>query len=355
MPSTAASRVLLRVFAQQLERVQRAVRRAADDVGEGAAAVDPELPARRGVWAHQWVPAGTQYRRRAAHITPALQQPREFAAENWPVLEHHRRSPPMNAPLPLPALDEIRAHEAEMVEIRHQIHANPELAYEEHATADLVAERLARWGYEVHRGLGGTGVVGTLRAGHFGPPHRPARRHGRAADRRNQRQALGEQGLRQDARLRPRRPHRDAAGRGAPPGGDAQFRRPPAPGVPAGRRRPGRRAQDAGGRLPRTVPVRGDVRHAQHAGHARGQVRRGAGFCDGQFATPPSSRCAASVGTARCRTWRSTRWWPRRASSWRCRPSSRATCRRCRWASSRSAPSWPAMRPTSSPAKPNCD
>jgi len=71
----------------------------------------------------------------------------------------------MNAALPLPALDEIRAHEAEMVEIRHQIHANPELAYEENATADLVAERLARWGYEVHRGLGGTGVVGTLRAG----------------------------------------------------------------------------------------------------------------------------------------------------------------------------------------------
>ncbi|MBL0150719.1 MAG: amidohydrolase [Ideonella sp.] len=71
----------------------------------------------------------------------------------------------MNAPLPLPALDDIRAHEAEMVAIRHQIHSNPELAYEEHATADLVAERLTRWGYEVHRGLGGTGVVGTLREG----------------------------------------------------------------------------------------------------------------------------------------------------------------------------------------------
>ena len=71
----------------------------------------------------------------------------------------------MNAPLPLPALDEIRAHEDEMVAIRRQIHSNPELAYEEHATADLVADRLHRWGYEVHRGLGGTGVVGTLKAG----------------------------------------------------------------------------------------------------------------------------------------------------------------------------------------------
>ena len=71
----------------------------------------------------------------------------------------------MNAPLVLPALDEIRAHEEEMVAIRRQIHSNPEMAYEEFATADLVAERLQRWGYEVHRGLGKTGVVGTLKAG----------------------------------------------------------------------------------------------------------------------------------------------------------------------------------------------
>jgi hippurate hydrolase len=78
----------------------------------------------------------------------------------------------MNAPLPTatiaslpPALDAIRAQEAEMVAIRRQIHSNPELAFEETATADLVAERLQRWGYEVHRGLGVTGVVGTLKAG----------------------------------------------------------------------------------------------------------------------------------------------------------------------------------------------
>ena len=71
----------------------------------------------------------------------------------------------MNAPLSPPALEAIRAFEDEMVAIRRQIHANPEMAYEEFATSDLVAERLQRWGYEVHRGLGGTGVVGTLRAG----------------------------------------------------------------------------------------------------------------------------------------------------------------------------------------------
>ena len=71
----------------------------------------------------------------------------------------------MNAPLLPPALDAIRMHEAEMLDIRHQIHANPELGFEEHATSDIVASRLERWGWEVHRGLGGTGVVGTLRAG----------------------------------------------------------------------------------------------------------------------------------------------------------------------------------------------
>lgn len=64
-----------------------------------------------------------------------------------------------------PALEAIRLHEAEMVDIRHQIHANPELGFEEQATSDIVASRLERWGWEVHRGLGGTGVVGTLRAG----------------------------------------------------------------------------------------------------------------------------------------------------------------------------------------------
>ena len=65
----------------------------------------------------------------------------------------------------LPALEAIRAIEDEIIETRHQIHANPELAFEEVATSDLVAERLQRWGYEVHRGLGKTGVVGTLRCG----------------------------------------------------------------------------------------------------------------------------------------------------------------------------------------------
>jgi hippurate hydrolase len=65
----------------------------------------------------------------------------------------------------LPALDAIRAIDDAMRETRHQVHADPELGFEEIATSDPVAERLQRWGYAVHRGLGKTGVVGTLVCG----------------------------------------------------------------------------------------------------------------------------------------------------------------------------------------------
>ncbi|AWY44157.1 amidohydrolase [Pseudomonas putida] len=67
--------------------------------------------------------------------------------------------------LNLPALPGIRALEDEMIALRRHIHAHPELSFEEFATADLVAGKLTEWGYEVHRGMGGTGVVGLLRNG----------------------------------------------------------------------------------------------------------------------------------------------------------------------------------------------
>jgi hippurate hydrolase len=54
------------------------------------------------------------------------------------------------------------------VEIRRDIHRHPELAFDEHRTARLVAERLEAFGYEVTTGLGGTGVVGSLKRGHGG-------------------------------------------------------------------------------------------------------------------------------------------------------------------------------------------
>lgn len=48
------------------------------------------------------------------------------------------------------------------VSLRHDLHAYPELRYEEVRTSDVVAEELRQIGYEVKRGLGGTGVVATL-------------------------------------------------------------------------------------------------------------------------------------------------------------------------------------------------
>jgi hippurate hydrolase len=62
-------------------------------------------------------------------------------------------------------LSGIHTSTQEMVELRQRIHAHPELGYEEFVTSDLVAERLTQWGYDVHRGLAGTGVVGTLKHG----------------------------------------------------------------------------------------------------------------------------------------------------------------------------------------------
>jgi amidohydrolase len=58
----------------------------------------------------------------------------------------------------------VRAAEmhGEMTAWRRDLHAHPELGNEEHRTSALVAERLESWGIEVARGLGGTGIVGTL-------------------------------------------------------------------------------------------------------------------------------------------------------------------------------------------------
>ena len=61
--------------------------------------------------------------------------------------------------------DRIARFHADMTRWRRDIHAHPELGFQETRTADLVAEKLASFGIEVHRGLGKTGVVGTLRSG----------------------------------------------------------------------------------------------------------------------------------------------------------------------------------------------
>jgi amidohydrolase len=62
-------------------------------------------------------------------------------------------------------IDRVVQFRAEIEQIRRDIHAHPELRFEETRTSDIVAEKLSEWGLEVTRGLGGTGVVGTLRHG----------------------------------------------------------------------------------------------------------------------------------------------------------------------------------------------
>jgi hippurate hydrolase len=63
------------------------------------------------------------------------------------------------------ARDRIEQFHNDMTAWRRDIHAHPELGFQETRTADLVAKKLAAFGMEVHRGLGRTGVVGTLKAG----------------------------------------------------------------------------------------------------------------------------------------------------------------------------------------------
>jgi len=62
-------------------------------------------------------------------------------------------------------IDSISAQSDAIARIRKDIHAHPELRFEEHRTADLVAQQLTAWGIPIHRGLGGTGVVGIIKNG----------------------------------------------------------------------------------------------------------------------------------------------------------------------------------------------
>jgi amidohydrolase len=65
----------------------------------------------------------------------------------------------------MPLIDDIVAGAAEITELRRDIHAHPELCFQEERTADLVARSLTGWGIPIHRGLGTTGVVGILKNG----------------------------------------------------------------------------------------------------------------------------------------------------------------------------------------------
>ena len=79
----------------------------------------------------------------------------------------------------MPPIDRIAEFSHELIELRHDLHAHPELGFEEKRTSEIVAAKLSSWGVEVHRGIGKTGVVGVLRNGTVG-----SRRIGLRADAR---------------------------------------------------------------------------------------------------------------------------------------------------------------------------
>jgi hypothetical protein len=59
--------------------------------------------------------------------------------------------------------DRIKAFHDEMTAWRQDLHAYPELGFEEHRTSAFVAGKLKEFGCEVHRNIGKTGVVGVLK------------------------------------------------------------------------------------------------------------------------------------------------------------------------------------------------
>jgi amidohydrolase len=63
----------------------------------------------------------------------------------------------------MPNIDRIEGYAEELTAIRRDLHAHPEIGFEEVRTSGIVADKLTQWGIEVHRGLGGTGVVGVLK------------------------------------------------------------------------------------------------------------------------------------------------------------------------------------------------
>jgi amidohydrolase len=63
------------------------------------------------------------------------------------------------------AIDSILADAASIATLRRDIHAHPELCFEEKRTSDLIAKALADWGIPIHRGMGTTGVVGIVKSG----------------------------------------------------------------------------------------------------------------------------------------------------------------------------------------------
>jgi hippurate hydrolase len=114
-------------------------------------------------------------------------------------------------------VEHIRRWSDQFTKIRRDLHAHPELGFEEHRTARLVCDQLAAFGIEHHSGVGRTGIVAVIQG---------------ASDASGRRLSVALR--RAHARLRPRRPHDDAARGGTLPARDTQLRRHRVPDFPAG-------------------------------------------------------------------------------------------------------------------------
>jgi amidohydrolase len=62
-------------------------------------------------------------------------------------------------------IDSLVTQAAGIAAVRRDLHAHPELCFQEVRTADVVAAKLTEWGIPIHRGLGTTGVVGIVKNG----------------------------------------------------------------------------------------------------------------------------------------------------------------------------------------------
>jgi hippurate hydrolase len=210
-------------------------------------------------------------------------------------------------------LQALQARAGEFISLRRDIHRHPELAFEEHRTAALVADKLEGWGYAVERGLGGTGVVGTLVRG------RGTRRLG----------------LRADMDALPIAEATAPSGRAGRPASCTPAATTATPRCCWPRRAtwPSRvrfdgtlhlifqPAEEGGGGALRMMDDGLFERFpcdAVFAMHNMPGTRRAASCCAKARRWPrpttPPSPSPARAATARCRTARPTRWWPRRAS-----------------------------------------
>ena len=225
----------------------------------------------------------------------------------------------------MPVLPRALEIQGEIAAIRRDIHAHPELAYEENRTSDIVAAKLQEWGLEVTRGLGKTGLVGTLRKGN----------------------SLKSIGLRADMDCLPMDETNDFEHRSQNPGrmhacghdGHTAMLLGAAKVLSEKRDFEGavhfifQPAEEGGGggagddrrRPVREIPLRCRVRHPQQAGRsARPHRHQGPARCS----PPPTAGTSASPARAampRTRISPSIPWWRAPISCWRCRPSSAAT------------------------------